>query len=96
MRLNIYSYRPREFSKMNEIECIPMSSLLNGADRKQIEQLPELPDWVLEKPHMVCPPNSVIVNKLLGSGQYGNVYKGCYICGNARYKISFCTISINE
>ena len=69
---------------MNEIGDIPMPSLINGSEGMQTSLLPVLPDWVLEKPHMVCPPNSVIVNKRLGSGQYGNVYKGFYIHGNAR------------
>ena len=45
--------------------------------------LPILPDWVLEKPHMVCPPKSIKKKELLGSGQYGTVHKGFYIHGNA-------------
>ena len=69
---------------MNELGDVPMHSTIQDFSDMQNFQLPVLPDWVLEKPHMVCPPKSVIVNERLGSGQYGTVYKGCYIHGNAR------------
>ena len=63
---------------------VPRPSLIEGSEEMHTALLPVLPDWVLEKPHMVCPPKSVIVKERLGSGQYGAVYKGCYIHGNAR------------
>ena len=76
--------RLREFPNINEIGDIPRPSLIEGSEGMHTALLPVLPDWVLEKPHMVCPPKSVTINKRLGSGQYGTVYKGCYIHGNAR------------
>ena len=44
-----------------------------------------LPGWMLEKPELVCPPNSIQTGDLIGSGQYGSVYKGYYIQGTARF-----------
>ena len=44
-----------------------------------------LPGWMLEKPELVCPPNSIQKGDLIGSGQYGSVYKGYYIQGTARF-----------
>ena len=70
--------------RTDEVGNNPMSSSVEGSKGVHTSLLPLLPDWVLEKPHMVCPPKSVIVNELLGSGQYGQVYLGCYIHGNAR------------
>ena len=43
-----------------------------------------LPEWMLEKTELICPPNSIHRNELLGSGQYGTVHKGCYTHGTAR------------
>ena len=69
---------------MNELGDAPMPSTIQGFPGMQTSLLPVLPEWVLEKPHMVCPPKSVKVNELIGSGQYGTVYKGYYIHGQAR------------
>ena len=73
-----------EIMRTDEVGKNPMSTSVEGSKGVYTSLLPLLPDWVLEKPHMVCPPKSVIVIKRLGSGQYGTVYKGCYIHGNAR------------
>ena len=44
-----------------------------------------LPHWMLEKPELVCPPDSKQKGELIGSGQYGMVYKGSYNHGTARF-----------
>ena len=44
-----------------------------------------LPHWMLEKPELVCPPDSIQKGELIGSGQYGSVYKGSYNIGTARF-----------
>ena len=44
-----------------------------------------LPRWMLEKPELVCPPDSIQKGELIGSGQYGMVYKGSYNHGTARF-----------
>ena len=43
-----------------------------------------LPSWILEKPEMICPTNSIQKKQVLGSGQFGTVHKGVYLHGNAR------------
>ena len=43
-----------------------------------------LPEWMLEKTELICPPNSIHRNELIGSGQYGTVHKGSYTHGTAR------------
>ena len=39
---------------------------------------------MLDTPELICPPNSIKKIEEIGSGQYGTVYKGMYIHGNAR------------
>ena len=44
-----------------------------------------LPRWMLEKPELVCPSDSLQKGEVIGSGQYGMVYKGSYNHGTARF-----------
>ena len=44
-----------------------------------------LPHWMFEKPELICPPDSIQKGELIGSGQYGMVYKGSYNHGTARF-----------
>ena len=41
------------------------------------------PDWLKDKKEMVFLKNSIVKGKLLGKGQFGNVYKGKLHQGNA-------------
>ena len=41
------------------------------------------PDWLKDKKEMVFLKNSIVKGKLLGKGQFGNVYKGKFHQGNA-------------
>ena len=41
------------------------------------------PDWLKDKREMVFLKNSIVKGKLLGKGQFGNVYKGKLHQGNA-------------
>ena len=82
--LTIYFCRLNNLTGTNELEDVSARASIQGFEDMQISLLPVLPDWVLEKPHMVCPPKSIKLNELIGSGQYGTVYKGYYIHGQAR------------
>ena len=42
-----------------------------------------LPQWILDKPDMIYPQNSIKKKGALGTGQFGTVYKGTYCQGNA-------------
>ena len=42
-----------------------------------------LPQWILDHGDMIFPPNSIKKQGILGSGQFGTVYKGTYCQGNA-------------
>ena len=42
-----------------------------------------LPQWILDHSDMIFPPNSIKRMAILGSGQFGTVYKGTYCQGNA-------------
>ena len=41
------------------------------------------PDWLKDKKEMIFLKNSIVKGKLLGKGQFGNVYKGKLHQGNA-------------
>ena len=43
----------------------------------------DLPDWLKDKKEMIFLKNSITKGKLLGKGQFGNVYKGKLYQGNA-------------
>ena len=42
-----------------------------------------LPQWILDKPDMIYPQNSIKKKGALGTGQFGTVHKGTYCQGNA-------------
>ena len=42
-----------------------------------------LPDWLRERTEMIFSKASIVKGKLLGKGQFGNVYKGKLHQGNA-------------
>ena len=42
-----------------------------------------LPDWLRDRTEMIFSKTSIVKGKLLGKGQFGNVYKGKLHQGNA-------------
>jgi hypothetical protein len=42
-----------------------------------------LPQWILDHADMIFPTNSIKKLGIIGSGQFGTVYKGTYCQGNA-------------
>ena len=42
-----------------------------------------LPNWLMARPEMIYPPQCIETGKMLGHGQYGTVFKGKYVQGNA-------------
>ena len=42
-----------------------------------------VPDWLLQRPEMIYQPQFIQKGQALGSGQYGMVFKGKLMQGNA-------------
>lgn len=59
--------------------------MTKGDDEDRLNEIKRviksLPEWV--EPHMVYPETSVVANKVLGHGQYGQVQQGIFRHGNA-------------
>ena len=48
-----------------------------------------LPNWLQEKKAMIFPRKSILKGELLGRGNFGSVFKGKLIQGNAVYAIRY-------
>ena len=46
-----------------------------------------LPNWLKDKKEVIFPQQSIERYQQLGNGQYGSVYKGMLMQGNAKYEI---------
>ena len=42
-----------------------------------------LPQWIKDKEYMIYPPKSVKKKTIIGAGQFGTIFKGAYLHGNA-------------
>ena len=59
-----------------------------GSDNK-VEEETILPHWLRVRPEMVYPHRCIEKDQELGKGQFGSVFKGRLIQGNAVYVIFF-------
>ena len=71
---------PQTIWKANDLYDSKQSLSLLDVDSSDLNGLP---DWLRNRKEMIFSKNSIENGKLLGKGQFGNVYKGKFRHGNA-------------
>ena len=67
-----------------------MTRATNEVDRScediiEMDEISPLPSWLKVKPEMLYHPDCIKKGKKLGQGQFGSVFKGHLVQGNAVY-----------
>ena len=81
----IHYYRATEFPS-----SLKQEKIVSGSKEGSCHSIPGskcsclvLPQWILDHPDMIFSNNSIKKISVLGSGQFGTVYKGTFTQGHA-------------